>query len=125
MSLDYLDYLQTDSFVRDFKRLIKRYPSLEEDLEIAKRNAIELFHIHKVNNQSVFPITGICTSEVQICKVRKFACKSLKGKGVRSGIRIIYAFHLDSLKVCFIEIYYKGDQTNENRDKIQTYLKSL
>jgi len=35
-----------------------------------------------------------------------FSCKSLKGKGVRSGIRIIYAYYEEEDIIEFIEIYY-------------------
>lgn len=125
MNPNQFEYSQTDSFSRDLKKLLKRYPTLEDDLEVAKRSAIELFHIQKISNQSVFPITGLCSSETQICKLKKFACKSLKGKGVRSGIRVTYAFHTQTQKICLIEIYYKGDQANEDRSKIQDYLNSL
>lgn len=93
-------------------------------METAKRNAIELYHLMKIDNQSVFPIPDYCTKEIQICKIKKFACKSLKGRGGQSGIRIIYAYHFSiSPAVEFIEIYFKSDQRNENRERIKEYLK--
>jgi hypothetical protein len=93
-------------------------------LETAKRNAIELYHIRRIDNQSVFPIEGLCTDEIKILKIKKFACKSLKGRGAKSGIRIIYAFHCQSCKVDFIEIYFKSEKRIENRDRIKDYLKA-
>lgn len=45
----------------------------------------------------------------QNLKVKKFACKSLKGKGGHSGIRFTYAYFPFEDKIEFIEIYYKGD----------------
>jgi len=119
-----IDYCETDSFKKDLKKLLKKFKTLESDLEVAKRDAIELFHIKKINNQSVFPIQGFCTEEVLICKVKKFACKALKGRGAKSGIRVIYAFHAKTLKVEFIEMYFKSDQENENRERIKEYLKN-
>jgi mRNA-degrading endonuclease RelE of RelBE toxin-antitoxin system len=44
---------------------------------------------------------------IQIYKVKKFSCKALKGKGVKSGIRVIYAFYPEELRVEFLEIYFK------------------
>lgn len=117
-----ISYGQTEEFKKDFKKLLKKYRSLEEDLALAKVAAIELFHIKKINNLSVFPIQGCCTNEVLICKLKKFACKTLKGRGSKSGIRIIYAFHSKIFSVDFIEIYFKADQENENRERIKQYL---
>jgi len=92
-------------------------------LETAKHNAIELCHIKNINNESVFPIPDFCNEVIKIYKLKKFACKSLKGRGVKSGIRVIYAYHITSSKIEFIEIYFKGEKENENRERIKEYLK--
>ncbi len=118
-----IEYSETDSFKKDLKRLLKRYRTLESDLEVAKRDAIELYHLTKIDNRSIFPIPGFCSQDLQICKIKKFACKALKGRGAQSGIRIIYAFHEKVLKVEFIEIYFKADQENEDSDRIKAYLR--
>lgn len=120
-----IEYNEIDSFQKDLKHLLKKYRTLEEDLETAKRDAIELYHLKCINNQSVFPIQGFCTETIQICKIKKFACKALKGRGSKSGIRVIYAFHCQSYKVEFIEIYFKGNKENEDRDRIKEYLKNF
>lgn len=120
-----ISYGETDDFQRAFKKLLKRYRSLKEDLKTAKIAAIELFHLQKINNQSVFPIPGFCNEEIQICKIKKFACKALRGRGAKSGIRIIYAFQVKLLKVDFIEIYFKADQENESTERIKKYLSNL
>ena len=117
-----ISYDETREFQKDLKKLLKKYRSLEEDLETAKKAAIELFHIHKINNLSVSPIPGFCLKEIQICKLKKFACKALKGRGSKSGIRVIYAFHIKPLRVNFIEIYFKGDKENEDRERVKRYL---
>lgn len=120
-----ISYEQTEEFQKDFKKLLKKYRSLEEDLELVKRAAIELFHLQKINNLSVFPIPGFCSEEILVCKIKKFACRALKGRGSKSGIRVIYAFHINILRVVFIEIYFKADQENEDRERIQKYLNNL
>ena len=91
---------------------------------MVKKAAIELFHIHGIDNASVFPISGLNTPDIQIYKVKKVACMALKGKGVHSGIRIIYAYHHKTSTVVFIEIYYKGDKANENRARAEEYLEN-
>lgn len=118
-----IKYYTIKPFRKDLKKLIKKYRTLEEDLETAKRNAIELYHLKNIDNRSIFPIEGFCSEEILICKIKKFACKALKGRGSRSGIRIIYAFHCQSYKVDFIEIYFKGDKENEDQERIKEYLK--
>mgnify|MGYP000910955415 FL=1 len=118
-----IEYNETNLFQKDLKHLLKKFPTLKDDIEIAKKNAIELYHINKIDNQSVFPIQGFCTSKIKVYKLKKFACKALKGRGSKSGIRIIYAFHLETSKVVFIQLYFKGEQLNEDKDRIKEYLR--
>ena len=119
-----IEYFKTDFFKKDFKKLLKKFRSLESDIEVAKKNAIELYHIKKIDNQSVFPIPRFCSEEIIVCKLKKFACKALKGRGSKSGIRIIYAYFTKKSRVDFIEIYYKGNQENEDRERIKNYISS-
>ena len=118
-----IEYNSTDTFQKDLKKLLKKFRTLEEDLEVAKRNAIELFHCEKLNAQAIFAIQNFCSEEIQVYKIKKFACKSLKGRGSQSGTRIIYAFHSKTYKVDFIEIYFKGEKETEDRERIKNYLK--
>lgn len=63
-------------------------------------------------------IAGLGIQGARILKARKFACRSLKGKGAQSGIRVIYAYFKQADRIEFIEIYYKGDKENEDRERI-------
>ncbi|MDD2392189.1 MAG: hypothetical protein PHU94_04575 [Bacilli bacterium] len=119
-----IEYSETPEFKKEFKRLFKKFKSLKDDLDLAKIAVIDLFHNKKINNYSTFPVEGFCTNKIQICKIKKFACKSLKGRGVKSGIRIIYAFYCENYKVDFIEIYFKGEKENENKKRVEKYLKN-
>lgn len=114
---------ESEQFRKDLKKLTRKFPSLPEDIEIVKRAAIELYHEQNLDNQSVFeiPSTG---GDIKFFKVRKFACKSLKGRGNRSGIRIIYAWFPEQKKAHLIEIYYKGNQANEDKARIRDFLRS-
>jgi hypothetical protein len=120
-----IKYCETQEFKKDFKKLIKKFKSLGEDLELVKVAAIELYHVQRINNLSVFPVQDFYSEEVQILKIKKFACKALKGRGAKSGIRVIYAYHRQSYKVEFIEIYFKGEKEKEDRERIKAYLKDL
>lgn len=113
-------------FDQQLKKLLKKYRSLEEDLEIAKRSAIELFHVHGRDNNSVEVIPGFDRELVKVFKVKKFACKSLHGKGVKSGIRLIYAFFPEGMKVVLLEIYYKTkDDTDMDYGFIKEYFSEV
>ena len=61
---------------------------------------------------------------IVVYKVKKIACKSLKGKGSSSGLRLIYAFCPSEDQVIFIELYYKQDKEDEDKKKIKTFLES-
>lgn len=110
-----------DKFKKDLKKLLKRFPSLDEDLEIFIKAQLIAYHKLNIDNHGIVPIEGILIQNPKIFKVRKFACKSLKGKGVHSGIRMTYAFFCIEDRVEFIEIYYKGDQENEDRERIKNH----
>ncbi len=117
-----IKYEETALFKKDLKILKKRFKTLDEDLVIAKKNAIELFHLYGIDNQSTVLIPKMSNQRFQLYKLRKFACKALKGKGVQSGIRIIYAYCLENATVILIEIYFKADQENENKQRIEAFL---
>ncbi|MEK7652381.1 MAG: hypothetical protein AAB334_00285 [Patescibacteria group bacterium] len=118
-----INYKNTKEFQKDLKELLKKFSSLNEDIETAKTFAIELFHLQKINKQAIFPIPNFCSEKIIICKLKKFACKSLKGRGIKSGIRIIYAFHIETEIVDFIGIYFKGEKEIEDKERIKEYLK--
>jgi hypothetical protein len=100
-------------FDKDFKKLSKRFKTLYEDLEIFINTQLNLYHKQKIDNKGVVPISGIGITGPKIFKAKKFACRSLKGRGVDSG----------KDKIEFIEIYFKGDKENEDRDRILEHYK--
>jgi len=114
-----------DRFEKQIKKLIRKYRSLEEDLEIVKKYAIEAFHIENKDNEAVELVPKFDRKTVQIYKIRKFACKALKGKGVRSGIRVIYAFYPEKFEVEFLEIYFKEkNDTDMDYDFARKYVEN-
>ena len=105
-------------FDKDFKKLSKRFGTLEEDLKIFINTQLNLYHKQGKDNKGVLLISGLGITVPKIYKARKFACRSLKGRGVDSGIRVIYAYWEDKDRIEFVEIYFKGDKENEDRDRI-------
>ncbi len=80
--------------------------------------ALNAFHKQNIDSRAIFHISDLGIRSPKIYKAKKFACKALKGKGAQSGIRIIYAYHEEEDRIEFIEIYYKGDKENEDRERV-------
>ena len=110
-------------FEKDFRKLLKKFKTLEDDLETFIKTQLKLYHNLKINVPGIVRISDLVIEKPKIYKVRKFACRSLKGKGSYCGIRIIYAYHEEEDIIEFIEIYYKGDKAKEDRDRIVKYYK--
>ena len=120
-----INFEKTEKFERDFKKLHKKLPSLPDDFEILKQYEITLFHLKKIDRRGIVQVQGVGNTEkLQFYKVKKFACKSLKGRGANTGLRVIYAFFPEEQKVVFLEIYYKAKQENEDRQRIINFIKS-
>jgi mRNA-degrading endonuclease YafQ of YafQ-DinJ toxin-antitoxin module len=105
-------------FEKDLKKLSKKFRTLEEDLETFIQKQLNLYHKLRIDNKGIFPISDLGISHPKIFKAKKFACRSLKGKGVASGIRVIYAYFEQEDVIELVEIYYKGEKGNEDRNRI-------
>lgn len=105
-------------FEKDMKKLLKKFKTLEDDIEIFIEKQLNLYHKLNVDNKGILQITGLQIKNPKIYKAKKFACRSLKGKGVNSGIRVIYAYFESEDRIDLIEIYYKGDKENEDKERI-------
>lgn len=110
---------EIDPFKKDFKSLLKKYKSLKDDLDVVKK-VLEVLPDARPPFSFRIDNLGI---ENCVIKVKKIACKSLKGNGVNSGLRLVYAYFKDDKKIVFIEIYHKNDRENEDRDRIMNYFK--
>lgn len=110
-----MNFNEIPEFSKELKRLSKKYKSLVNDLEEFKR----VISIIPLGNSKHFNIVTR-NEKYTVIKARLF-CRYLKG----SSLRIIYVFYDTSLNVDFIEIYFKGEQENENRNRINEYLKNI
>lgn len=101
-------------FEKEFKRLAKKYKTLDDDFEKFKKVLLttptgvgkNFVIIHSAEN-------------IKLVKAR-MACRILRDR----SLRVIYAFFSTGDKIEFIEIYFKGDKENEDRERIKEYLKS-
>jgi mRNA-degrading endonuclease RelE of RelBE toxin-antitoxin system len=115
--------IRLPEFEKDISRLSKRFRTIEDDLKIFIEKQVHLYHKLSVDNRGIFQISDLPIENPKIYKAKKFACRSLKGKGVHSGIRVVYAYFEEEDKIELLEIYYKGDKGNEDRDRILRHYK--
>ena len=90
-------------FQKDVKTLLKKYRTLYEDLEVVKK---VLNFSPNERPPFSFRIDNLGL-ETCVIKVKKIACKALKGRGVQSGLRLIYAHFESEERIVFIELYIR------------------
>ena len=115
-----MNFKSIAEFQKDFKRLSKKFRSLDGDL-IEFKKILNEAPLGIGKHFNVITKTGY----LYIIKAR-FFCKSLKKK----DLRIIYAYiknHqiIEMVGIDFIEIYFKGDKGNEDRERIKEYSKNF
>lgn len=101
-------------FKRDLKKLAKRYKTLRDDFGILKK---VLGVSPEARPPLSFEIDGLGL-ETCVIKVKKMACRSLPGRGANTGLRVVYAHFEENERIVFVEIYFKGDKQNEDRERI-------
>lgn len=111
--------IRRPEFSREFKKLIKKFRSLEDDLTVFEKTQLFLYHKQKIDNHGLVRINDLDIESPKIYKALKFACKSLKGRGAASGIRLIYAYFEAEDQIEYIQIYSKADYENEDRQLIK------
>ena len=82
-------------FRKDLKKLEKKYRSLPEDLLYVK---LILTEEPDAKPPFSFRIEGLKLKSC-IIKIRKIACKSLKSRGVNSGLRLVYAYFKEESRI--------------------------
>ncbi|MBK6505568.1 MAG: hypothetical protein IPG02_07850 [Ignavibacteria bacterium] len=101
-------------FKKDLKSLLKKYRTLNDDLDVVKQ---VLAIAPDARPPFSFRIDNLGL-ESCVIKVKKIACKALKGRGVNSGLRLIYAYFESEAKIVFVELYHKNDKENEDKQRI-------
>jgi mRNA-degrading endonuclease RelE of RelBE toxin-antitoxin system len=109
-----MEFATLQEFDKDLKQLLKKYRTLNSDLEDVKK-------VLKVRPDDQPPFSyridglGITTC---VIKIKKIASDSFKGRGNNSGFRLIYAYFKEEQKIIFIELYHKNNKENEDRERI-------
>lgn len=88
-----MTFEELNEFKKDVKNLLKKYHTLNQDIEVVKK---VLTTFPDERPPFSFRINNL---DLKTCliKVKKIACRAIKGRGVNSGLRLIYAyFELES-----------------------------
>jgi len=116
---NFKEIIELPEFKKDLKKLLKRFPTLKEDLQTFISTQLVLFHKMGKDNNGIFRLTDLGFDNPPVFKAKKFACRALKGKGVMSGIRVIYAYYPNTDKIVLIEIYFKVMKENADFLRVQ------
>lgn len=100
----------TPAFEKELKKLIKKYPSIKEDLRVLKKELL------------LNPIMGI--EVYKNCYKIRLAIKS-KGKGKSGGGRVITHVRVEKEKIYLLAIYDKSDQETVTDSLIKSRLGGL
>ena len=114
-----MNFKNAREFEKDFKKLSKKFQSLDSDL-------IEFKKVLSESPLGIGKHFNVITKTGSVCIVKaRFFCKSLKKK----DLRIVYAYiedHqiIEMVSIEFIEIYFKGNKESEDKERIKNYLKN-
>ncbi|OIP58489.1 MAG: hypothetical protein COZ29_02065 [Candidatus Moranbacteria bacterium CG_4_10_14_3_um_filter_45_9] len=117
-----MEFRQLQKFSKELKRFSKKYRSLQAD--VAKLQDVLKMLPLGTGSKHWNKLHISDDGNIVIFKVR-LSCASLKGQSL---FRIIYAHNAKNKEVVlidFIELYYKGEKANEDRDLIKEYLNSF
>ena len=109
-------------FKKEFKVLSKKYRHLEADFK-KFQSVLEKTSFSFIPGNYRISDLGI-NVKTPVYKLKHFRSLDCKGKGSRSGFRIIYALiqeQEDYDKIIFIEIYHKNNQHNHDKERILRY----
>jgi len=113
-----MNFRSITEFQKDFRKLSKKFKSLDSDL-IEFKKVLSEAPLGIGKHFNVITKAG----SIYVIKAR-FFCKSLKKK----DLRIIYAYvenHqvVEMIGIEFLEIYFKGNKEKEDRQRIKQYIK--
>ena len=106
------EFIYKDSFQKQLKKLKKRFRTLDSDLALVKL-VIEKFPVGE-DSRHAHIIKATPDRNIFIIK-RRLVSKSTK----HNDFRIVYIFNKSTNTITFIEIYYKGMQSNHNIKRVE------
>ena len=117
---------QHEAFQKELRRLGKKYRTIPEDLQIFIDVSVRAVHLlgQKPEDMGHFPIHGLGIENHGCFIAKRFTCKSMMGKGSKSGIRVVYRFKKDTLDLLLIELFNKKDKKLPDLERLKSILES-
>ena len=116
------EVVRCPEFARDLKKLLKKHRTLEEDLATLVDVALFAFHKVGIEYPWIVRIDNLGPVRLPVYKVKRLACRALKGTGSNTGLRLIYAWDEANDRIHLIELYMKSEKHVEDRARIVTYV---
>lgn len=117
-----IDDSTVKEFKKDVKKLYKKYRNLEEDL----KRAIKVLKAEPINESRAPQIAHVGKEvRIPVYKLKKFRSIDFRGKGAKSGFRLIYAYDSEKNRIILVEMYHKSKKGKEDRGRILKYFKGV
>lgn len=108
-------------FKNDTENLTERFETINHDIKVFIEIGLKLYHELNVDNEGIKPVKSL--KDGKIYQAEKFACRAIKGKGAKSGIKVIYAHFENKKKIELIEIFFSQDKDKHDENRIHKYYK--
>lgn len=112
-----MDFSESDEFKKEFKKLVRKYQTFEEDLRVAKKAIMVAPSGNGTKHWNILKHDG---ADRYIIKMRMM-CRAVKG----SQFRIVYLYDGAKVEVLFIEVYFKGNKKREDTERIDNFFDKL
>lgn len=111
-----MKFIELLKFEKEFKKYRKKYKSLDQDLKDFEKVLL----IFPCGNESIHWNFLSGNEKASVFKTR-LSCAYLKKK----SLRLVYAYREKEDLIEFIEIYFKGKKTREDKGRIREYLENV
>lgn len=109
-------FKRTPEFARDLKQLIKKFRTLENDIDTIEK--VLLGTPEGIGTNFV----TLHASDTYVVVKARLACRALRGE---RSLRLIYAYHRNTVTFYHIELYHKADKPSEDRERVEVIKQQL
>lgn len=108
-----MDFQYSSEFERECKKLPKKYRTLDTDLLVLQKAIAVAPRGDGTKHWSkLWEENNRCVMKVRMM------CRAVKG----SSFRVVYIYDGNTVKIIFLEVYFKGNKENEDRERIRRYI---
>ena len=115
-----MQFSSTSTFDKEFKKLAKKYRTLNQDFEIFQRLIIKLLDVVIVASTNHHAILYRDETQTVFVLKSRLQCRALR----KSSLRVICVYEKEKQQISFVEIYFKGDKETEDKARWQEFLRN-